>query len=62
MKNYIFIAATAIIISMTSCTNDDNEAQTKQSFEINSLDNTETNLKEGDTLFEGDPNPPKPKG
>lgn len=62
MKNYIFIAATAIIISMTSCTNDENEVQTKQSFEIKSLENNETNLKEGDTLFEGDPNPPKPKG
>lgn len=47
---------------MASCSNDEEEFNTKQNFEIENLDYNNYMLKEGDTLFEGEPIPPKPKG
>lgn len=62
MKNKILVAVFAVIsISMISCSYDENEIQTKQNLQIHELDNN-LNSKEGDSLTEGDPIPPKPKG
>lgn len=62
MKNKILVAVFAVIsISMISCSYDENEIQTKQNLQIHELD---SNLisKEGDSLTEGDPILPRPKG
>lgn len=63
MKNTIFIAAFAVIItSMISCSYDENEIQPKQTPKIYELDNNNLYSKDGDSIFIGEPIPPKPKG
>jgi hypothetical protein len=62
MKNKILVAVFAVIsISMISCSYDENEIQTKQNLQIHELDSN-LNSKEGDSLTEGDPILPRPKG
>jgi len=61
-KTFIIAVFSVITISMASCSSDEEVFNTKQNFEIENLDYNDHVLKEGDTLFEGDPNPPKPKG
>lgn len=66
MKNTIFIAVfTVISASMISCSYDENEIQPKQTpeiYELNELDNNNLYSKDGDSIFIGEPIPPKPKG
>ena len=46
---------------VASCSYEEEEFNTKQNFEIENLDYNNYMLKEGDTLFEGEPIPPKGK-
>ncbi|MBV2196824.1 MAG: hypothetical protein KUL78_10025 [Flavobacterium sp.] len=60
MKIYYFIAAVAVCAFFVSCSNDDQENLYQNEIQ---QPNTEGLLvKEGDSLVQGIPVPPKPKG
>lgn len=64
MKIYYFIAAVAVCAFLTSCSNDDQENFYQKEFETQSWDSNSQYIinNEGDSIFIGDPYPPKPKG
>jgi len=62
MKIYSFIAALAVCALLVSCSNDDQENLQQKEIEIQQPDTEDILLKEGDSIFIGDPVPPKPKG
>ncbi len=62
MKIYSFIAALAVCALFASCSNDDQENLQQKEVEIQQIDTEDILLKEGDSIYIGDPVPPKPKG
>lgn len=61
MKMYSFIVAVAICVLLTSCSTDDQETVIKRTFDFQPLEDYTFNTKEGDSIVDGEPIPPKDK-
>jgi len=61
MKMYSFIVAVAVCVLLTSCSIDDQETTIKRTFDFQQPEDYTLNIKEGDSIVDGEPIPPKDK-